>query len=226
MKRRKIKILIITTSAIEFKFIQQTFKNLKSLDERRSIAEEGENQYVILRSDSGIFSFSYFLGRELFRDKYDIAINTGICGSFKTEFQNGTVLRVASDLFADIGTEDGKDLFDMGLIDENCFPFSQRKIFDNPGELLKFPKDIKVADAITVNRVSISEGNIAYLKTRYKPDIETMEGAMFFYICAMEKINFFQLRAVSNRVGGREKANWEIEKAMNALSEVLKQIIN
>lgn len=196
------------------------------MDERHSFAEQGENEYVILKSDPGIFSLSYYLCRELFQNKYDLAVNIGICGSFRSEYESGKVIRVQSDLFADIGTEDGRDLFEMGLLKRSDFPFSNGKIGDNPGDILNIPNEINPVNAITVNRVSTSDENISYLKTRYKPDIETMEGAMFFYICAMEKINYLQLRAVSNQVGVRDKTRWEIDKAMKAIKDVLKMMFS
>ena len=37
-----------------------------------------------------------------------------------------------------------------------------------------------------------------------------MEGAAFFYVCLKEKVNFFQIRAISNFVEKRNKKNWEI----------------
>ena len=52
-----------------------------------------------------------------------------------------------------------------------------------------------------------------------------MEGAALHYVCLMENIPFLQLRAVSNFVGERNKANWEIGEAIHHLNEKLKSII-
>lgn len=219
------KILIITTSRLEYKSIQKTFKNLKSLDERKSITEQGPFSVTFVRSDPGIFSLSYFLSRELAGDRYDLIINAGICGSYRHDLVPGDVVRVTADLFADIGTEEGKDIFEMGLMDRHTYPFTDGLIKENPGDLIPIPGDLGKVKAITVNRVSVTDLNIAYLSTKYRPDIETMEGAAFFYICAMENINFIQLRSISNRVGIRDKDEWETKKALDSLVEVLKAIL-
>ena len=52
-------------------------------------------------------------------------------------------------------------------------------------------KDIvKPVRAITVNTATGSDATRDKLVKKYNPDIETMEGATFFYICRREKIPF------------------------------------
>jgi futalosine hydrolase len=60
---------------------------------------------------------------------------------------------------------------------------------------------------------------------RYHPDIETMEGAAFFYVCSKENIPFLALRAVSNRVEPRDKAKWNIPLALKNLSDELGKVL-
>ena len=59
-------------------------------------------------------------------------------------------------------------------------------------------------------------------RKKYNPAIETMEGAAFSYICAIEKINFLSLRSVSNLVGERDKSLWNIPLAIENLALSLK----
>jgi futalosine hydrolase len=63
------------------------------------------------------------------------------------------------------------------------------------------------------------------LLEKFNPDIETMEGATFFYICSLENIPFLALRAISNKVERRNKINWKIALALNNLSEKLKEVL-
>jgi len=60
---------------------------------------------------------------------------------------------------------------------------------------------------------------------KFNPDIETMEGATFFYICSMENIPFLALRAISNRVEKRNRDNWNITLALKNLSEKLNDVL-
>jgi len=217
--------LIITTSEIEYRFIQQTFQNVKSLDERRSEFSLNTKKCMILRADPGIFNIGYFLLRELMSHKFELVINAGICGSFREDLPTGTVARVETDCFADIGTEDGKNLFEMGLMKSDEYPFREGILHDHPGDFTRLYLDLPAVNAITVNRVTRSTPNFTFLRAKYRPDIETMEGASFFFVCAMERCNYVQIRAVSNIVGEGDRSKWDIETAMAALSETLKKTI-
>jgi futalosine hydrolase len=63
-----------------------------------------------------------------------------------------------------------------------------------------------------------SVGTRAKLVNKYDPDIETMEGAAFFYICARECIPFISVRAISNMVERRDRKKWNIPLAIDNLA--------
>jgi futalosine hydrolase len=52
-----------------------------------------------------------------------------------------------------------------------------------------------------------------------------MEGAAFHYVCLLERINFLQLRAISNRVGERDKSKWKLKESIENLNKELLNII-
>jgi futalosine hydrolase len=140
--------------------------------------------------------------------KPDLAINIGIAGSFREDITPGDVVIPVSDTFADAGVENGtgKIEADMDLVTELA------------GKL-------KPVSAITVNIATGTESEIERVLKKYNPDIETMEGAAFFYICSREKIPFLALRSISNRVEPRNKKNWNIPLALDNLSEKISIIL-
>jgi futalosine hydrolase len=161
-------------------------------------------------------------------DKPDLAINCGIAGSYKKEIQIGDVVMPVSDCFADAGVEDGNrflTLSEAGLADANRFPFHGGHILaDNKFvEILK--GNIKPVRAITVNTATGSDFTRERLISKFNPDIESMEGAAFFYLCSREQIPFLSLRAISNMVEIRNRNNWNIPLALHNLSGTLNQII-
>jgi futalosine hydrolase len=84
--------------------------------------------------------------------------------------------------------------------------------------------DLPKVAGITVQTVS---GRKETNKERFRifsPEVESMEGAAFFYVCLMEGIPFIEIRAISNYVGERDKSKWEIPFALKNLSEVCKDI--
>ncbi len=151
----------------------------------------------------------------------DLIINAGIAGSFNEEIGIGDVVLVRYDCFADAGIEDDENfvtLFEAGFTGENEFPFKNGILPADP-HYIDILKDIlKTANAITVNTSTGSEASRDKLVRKFKPDIETMEGATFFYICIRENIPFLALRAISNKVGKRNRGNWNITLALDNLS--------
>jgi futalosine hydrolase len=160
--------------------------------------------------------------------KPDLAINIGIAGSYREDIKIGDVVLPVSDCFADAGIEDEGGfitLAEAGLSDPERFPFKNGKIHASDYFVERLTERFKPVNAITVNTASGSAPTIARLLKKYNPDIETMEGATFFYICSREKIPFLALRSVSNRVEPRNKKNWNIPAAIGNLSEKLKEMI-
>jgi futalosine hydrolase len=158
----------------------------------------------------------------------DIAINAGIAGSYSDKLIIGDVVMPVSDCFADLGIESGDKLLTLaeaGLMDPDMFPFekgvikAQNRFVDEAGKIL-----IK-ANAITVNTCSGSLVTIDRLRRKFNPDIETMEGATFFYICAKERIPFLSVRAISNKVETGNRSSWNIPLALENLSEKIKEIL-
>jgi futalosine hydrolase len=160
--------------------------------------------------------------------KPDLAINGGIAGSFKDEFVVGDVVMPFTDCFADAGIEDGDNfltLCETGMISSDAFPFRNGLIYSDPYYKEKIISIIKPVNAITVNTATGSENTRRKLLKKFNPDIETMEGATFFYICSMEYLPFLALRAISNKVEPRNKNNWNIPLSLNNLSEKLFEVL-
>lgn len=158
----------------------------------------------------------------------DLALNAGIAGSYRDYIPAGEVVLPTSDCFADLGVEtpDGfLTVYEAGLTDPNQLPFNAGWIIAE-NRFVKTASDyIKPVRAITVNSATGSEAAIRRLTEKYNPDIETMEGAAFFYICAMEGIPFLSVRAISNKVEPRNRNKWDIPLALDNLSAKLKELL-
>jgi futalosine hydrolase len=161
-------------------------------------------------------------------EKPDLAINAGIAGSFNDRLNIGDVVMPVSDCFADAGVEDGENfltLSESGLISANDFPYKDGLLYTDTRYNEKMKSILKPVRAITVNTATGSETTRGMLLKKFNPDIETMEGATFFYICSREYIPFLALRAISNKVELRNKNNWNIDLALHNLSEKLIDVL-
>jgi len=164
----------------------------------------------------------------ILNEKPDLAINAGIAGSFNERLNIGDVVMPVSDCFADAGVEDGENfltLFESGLINANDFPYKDGLLYTDTRYNEKMKSILEPVRAITVNTATGSETTRGKLLKKFNPDIETMEGATFFYICSREDIPFLALRAISNKVEPRDKNNWNIDLALNNLSEKLIDVL-
>ncbi|MDE5944190.1 MAG: hypothetical protein K2G93_01205, partial [Rikenella sp.] len=65
----------------------------------------------------------------------------------------------------------------------------------------------------------------APIPVRESEAVESMEGAAFFGVCRDEGVPFFQLRAVSNRVGDPRDA-WRIPEALDVLADALGRLLD
>jgi len=158
----------------------------------------------------------------------DLAINIGIAGAFRKDIQIGRVVMPVSECFADAGVDSGNGfmtLSEAGLQDPERFPFKGGRLYSENRYVNLISGVIPSVSAITVNTASGTDGRIRHLEAKFNPDIETMEGAAFFYVCIMEGIPFIALRSISNRVEVRNKDNWNIPLALKSLAEGLKETL-
>ena len=171
----------------------------------------------------GMVATTYHLIALLAASRYDLVIQAGIAGSFDRDISLGDTLFIRSDRFADMGVEDGEryiDVFDIGLVDINEKPFTE-KILVNPYSEDKLQTGLKGVNAITLNTVTGHETTVERLQKRYNSALESMEGAAFHYVCLQEGVVFVQVRAVSNYIERRNREAWQMGKALNNLNDWL-----
>ncbi len=168
----------------------------------------------------GASATAYLLTKKICHKPYNLIINTGICGSFTEKHPIGSILHIVSDQFADLGVPSPNGfstLFDMGFMDKNKAPFTNGKLENTKAKLL-FPQ-LKQATAITVSQITSTDQVAAERHLKYIADTESMEGAAFFMVCFSEHIPCVQIRTVSNFTGQRDKSMWDINKALEVLTQ-------
>ena len=176
----------------------------------------------------GMLATAVSLTRLVMEEKPDLIIQAGIAGCFDTSLALGKVVVVNEESLADMGVEeDGKwkDIFDLKLEKSSYHPFERRKLPNTwlpKFNLLNLPE----VPAITINEISINKERIQQLIKKYSPVIESMEGAALHYVCREMNIPFVQIRAISNYIGERNKANWKMKEAIDHLNQVLLKYID
>jgi futalosine hydrolase len=177
----------------------------------KTIFSYKNNSVDILIHGIGAPMTSFSLGQYLSKENYDYIIQAGIAGSFSYDLELGTLVEINSECFGDIGAEDKEGNFidfyaDLKLINDNT------------------STDLPKTKGITINTVSGTESTIS--KRKHLGDIETMEGAAFFYCCSKLNIpKYSQIRAISNYLEPRNKENWKMDLAITNLNDFLQEFL-
>lgn len=220
-----LRILLVTATQAE----ADAMKIIQGIKETPDGFSFGTSEINLLVTGVGSVTTAWAMTKWIASgSKPDLALNMGIAGSYKDEFIPGEVVVPISDCFADAGVDTGRGfltLAEAGLEDPDRFPFKEGRIIAENQFVKKVVELLRPVNAVTVNTATGRPDSIKMISERYHPDIETMEGAAFFYICSRENIPFLALRAVSNKVGPRDKEKWNIRLALDCLSEKLKEVL-
>ncbi|WP_207533531.1 futalosine hydrolase [Desertivirga arenae] len=179
---------------------------------------EREHQVDLLVTGVGMVATAFSMGRALASRDFDLAINAGIAGSFNRDLKIGETVVVKEDRFAELGAENNDDFLS---IDELGFGTSSYKSSFSHS----FLNSLSGVSGITVNKVHGRQSSIESTIKLLKPDIESMEGAAFFYACKEVNLPALQLRSISNYVEPRNKDSWQIPLAVTNLNATLNGFI-
>lgn len=215
--------MFILLASATYNEINTTINWLKSIE-----GETDNNETEVLITGVGSTAAAYSLTRQIQKRTPELIIQAGIGGSFSDRYQPTTVLAVKEDVFADLGaysSEGFDDIFDLGLASSSEKPFTNRMLLNEEAQrwnVLSLP----LVRGATINRISSQRYEVESILKKYSPDVESMEGAALHYVCILEGIPFFQIRAVSNFVGERDKKRWKMKEAIDELNKSLRRMIN
>jgi len=170
-----------------------------------------EKPFDVLITGVGMVATAFALGERFAQQKYDLAVNLGIAGSFDRNIALGEVAEVVEDILAELGAEDGDNFLPI-----ETMGFGESTFYSTNPMLLLPTKKLR---AITVNTVHGEETSIQKTTARLQPQLESMEGAAFFYACKRSIVPSVQIRAVSNYVEKRNRENWKIGLAVKNLND-------
>lgn len=214
-------LLIVSATSIEIEPLLANFSLNKEINQKLKRYTYKTHTIDVLITGVGMVATAYWMGKTLVINQYDLALNVGIAGYFDDTLKTGDVVHVVTDRLYKLGAEDGPNflsLQEMGAsLSENVMHMDQ-KMRNNNVPLNNVLKNMVQVDGITVNTVHGNDASIESTIALYSPQIESMEGAAFFYACLTEGGPFAQIRALSNKVEKRNKEAWDIPLAVRNLA--------
>jgi futalosine hydrolase len=219
-----MRILIVAATAAEIgdltaslRFADFDCDQCANIDPELKKAYNGLDISVLI-TGAGMVPTAFALGKHLAKNKYDLAINLGIAGSFDKSIALGEVVEITEDTFAELGAEDDEDFITIDKLGlgESTFR-STYNLHESAG--------LRKANAITVNTVHGNDTSIKKLSGYIDAQIESMEGAAFFYACREAGVPCLQIRAVSNYVEKRNRDAWQIGLAIKNLNTFAGELV-
>jgi len=208
-----MRVLVVAATSFEVESLKSKVESkdsgLKTLD------------LELLTTGVGMVATAFALGRHLAIHQYDLALNLGIAGSFDRNIALGEVVEVVEDNLSELGADDGEEFLTIESMGFGESKFKSTAALSDYGSF-----DLKKCTAITVNTVHGHENSIKKLTGRIQPQLESMEGAAFFYACKQAGVPCLQIRAVSNYVEKRNRDAWQIGLAIKNLNSFAGELLN
>ena len=154
--------------------------------------------------------------RLLAEGRPDLVILAGVAGTYTDDIEMGETVVVASETIADMGRY-SETIDDCGACGGERFTPLFQITYDAP----VVPDGFR---AVRSNTVSAAGGLFA-LSAPVDAEIENMEGAAFFAVCAKMGVPAMEVRTISNRVG-QSITGRNMEIATNRLALALDGIVN
>ena len=151
--------------------------------------------------------------RALAARSYDAVVNAGIGGGFRGRCTIGDAVACAREDFADLGLEDG-----------SAFPLPggvalERTVDADPDLLQPFLDGhipVIVGRGVTSSIVTSTDARAASLASRFRSDVESMEGFAVLRAALLAGIPAIEVRGISNVVGDRATNGWNFRAGAEA----------
>ncbi len=219
------KVLLVTASEMEVRLFLNDCTFLDAQNDFLKTYTYNSKEYDILVTGQGTTFTTFHLTSLLSHAGYKMIINAGLAGSLTDEIKVGDVVNVIEEEFADLGIEEEQEfltLFDSGYIKPDEFPFENRIL---RSDHLPYAGHLKRVKGITTNIVHGRKSTVNELKSRFRAQVESMEGAAVFYVCRWMGVPVIQVRAISNYVAPHDDAQWDIPLALDNLKLTLLSLL-
>jgi futalosine hydrolase len=221
-------VLVVAATEAEVSPFVAGLRRVSVVGPRVTRYQGGSHDIDVLITGVGMVATAAWCSCVLSAERFDVALDLGVCGSFTPEIFPGSVVHVVSDRLVELGAEDG-DAFltiqEMKLLGDDEFPFTGGRLVNASPPVLGPLSNMRAVNGITVNTVHGRDDSIARVTKRFSPEVETMEGAAFMYTCLIQDVPFAQVRAVSNMVERRNRAAWKLDEAIANLGAVARQML-
>jgi futalosine hydrolase len=212
-----VRILLVAATAAEIGPVVAELRRTAARGPRTTSYAGHGHDVDVLVAGVGMVATATWCSRAMAGERYDLALNLGVCGSFDRTLSPGAVVHVITDRLSELGAEDGEAFLtaqQLQLLGDNDPPFVNGRLVNHAPPAIATLNSLRSVDGITVSTVHGREQSIASVTERFSPQVESMEGAAFMYACLVHGLPFAQVRAISNFVERRSREAWKLTEAI------------
>src|SRR3954447_12487714 len=159
-----MRILVVTATDAEVARLVASLTPTAGRSSRLKSYTVDRHAVDVLTTGVGMVATATWCSGVFARERYDLVLNAGVCGSFRPALRPGSVVHVTTDRVAELGAEDG-DAFlsvqELQLLGEDEFPWTRGRLVNSAAPANDVLAALPVADAITVNTAHGNDATIA-----------------------------------------------------------------
>ena len=197
----------------------------------------GRQAVRLLVSGPGIANTVQGLTAAIEKERPGLILQTGCGGGFRQAgLRNGDVAIATLETDVHLGLEPAEPDGAIGALPFSVIQEPGQEVFnqypaaagiDAPAiqslETLAAAAGVKVylGPFVTVATITTTAARADWLHRHFEALIENMEGAGAAHVAALYGLPFIEIRAVSNRVGDRDKGRWDLPLSFNRCTQAV-----
>ncbi len=162
------------------------------------------------------------------RERPDLVVNVGIAGAYdRARLRTGDLVVASEMIYGALGAMDGERFLPLDELGFPLLPGLHNRLPAWPGsEALARALGAAYGPILTVETVTGDADAARTLQDRWRGALaEGMEGAGAAHACARLGVPCAELRGISNAVGPRDRAAWDIGAALRAVRAALTRFL-
>jgi len=192
---------------------------------------ENSDRFVIVVAGVGPAAAAASTATALATEEYELVVNVGIAGGFANRADVGWLVVADEIIAADLGVETPE-----GFQSVDKLGFGTTRIQVDSSLVSRVATALNAAGlsvttgpVLSVSTVTGSQARAEQLESQIPgASAEAMEGYGVAIAAQQRGIPILEIRAISNRVGPRNRAEWRIEEALESLtkaSSVIREVL-
>ena len=224
-------LLILSATQMEVQGFLALFPGISQGQPRPGLTLFRSEHWHCLVTGPGVFNTVSGLAAYLAHHSPGLVLDTGIAGAFDgTGLKIGSLAVADQEQYAHTGVGQAGALpFDLipGLAPtrQGIYPMDRELAVTYHGILRAGEKaSVVQGPFLTVSTITDSPEHAENLRCQHPFVAEAMEGAAAAHVCAQYQRDFVEIRAISNFVGQRDKALWDIPLAVQGVTRICRTV--